>query len=265
MFALMFASDSTLALAKSFAPPIDQFRGQVILVTGAGQGLGKAISLALAQAGATVVLHGRTLSKLEAVYDEIEAAGYAEPAMLPMDFANATEPELEGMALGIRKDFGKLNAMIHCAVDCPSLRPMADQKMDDLLSNYRINVAAPIALTRACLPLLKQSGAHSPSTIVFTGESHGLEPKPFWGGFALSKGALMTLSAIWPGEMSQPSAVKFTTIIPGPIASPQRFVTHPGELARNLPTMSSVVPAYLYALTNHAHHGEIFRLTSDVI
>jgi NAD(P)-dependent dehydrogenase (short-subunit alcohol dehydrogenase family) len=236
--------------ALAFKPEQHQFAGKTYLVTGAGQGLGKALAMQLAKLGATVILHGRSVEKLEAVYDEIEQAGGAEPAMLPADFAKVSEADIEQLVIGVRKEAKQLHGLIHCAVDCPSLAPVGNQKLDDLMQNFRVNVAAPIALTRACLPLLTQTANASASraSVIFTAETHAAQPKPFWAGLAVSKGALLTLNSIWPGEFADTTPLNMLTITPGPIASPQRLVTHPGELKRKLPVIESVVPAYLYVL-----------------
>jgi NAD(P)-dependent dehydrogenase (short-subunit alcohol dehydrogenase family) len=190
----LFATTEQIAKAQQFEPAADAFRDRTYLVTGAGQGLGKALAKRLASLGATVLLHGRVQAKLEAVYDEIVDAGNPEPAMLPMDFATASEQEIESLVIGIRKEITQLHGLIHCAVDCPSLTPVVNQKMDDLLRNYRVNVAAPIAMTRACLPLLTQTVSAQKTNkakVIFTGETHGVEAKPFWASLALSKGALV--------------------------------------------------------------------------
>jgi NAD(P)-dependent dehydrogenase (short-subunit alcohol dehydrogenase family) len=244
--------NALIDLALAFEPQPNQFAGKTYFITGAGQGLGKALALQLAKLGATLILHGRSIEKLEAVYDQIEQAGGAEPAMLPADFAKVSEADIEQLVIGVRKEAKQLHGLVHCAVDCPSLAPVGNQKLDDLMQNYRVNVAAPIALTRACLPLLTQTGTTSSSraTVIFTTETHAAQPKPFWAGLALSKGALLTLNSIWPGEFAETTPLDMLTITPGPIASPQRLVTHPGELKRNLPAIDSVIPAFLYVLAN---------------
>lgn len=75
---------------RKFTPTPDCLKDKIILVTGAGDGIGKVAALTYAKCGATVLLLGKTQSKLEAVYDEIEAQGLATPAILPMDLGKAT-------------------------------------------------------------------------------------------------------------------------------------------------------------------------------
>src|SRR3990170_7605791 len=86
-----------------------------ILVTGAGDGIGRAVALALAEHGASVILLGRTTSKLEQVYDEIESRGWPQAAFLPLDLAQATVAHYEQVALIIEKEFGHLDGLLHNA------------------------------------------------------------------------------------------------------------------------------------------------------
>ncbi len=223
----------------------DLLAGRVILVTGAGQGLGRAVALAAAACGATVALLGRKPEKLAATYDAILAAGGAEPAMVPLDLAAAGTAELEGLAQLIRKDLKRLDGIVHCAAHFLPLKPMADQTLEQWLAFWRLNVAAPFALTRACLPLL---AAAPDSSVVFVGETHGAAPKAFWGGFAVSKSALSPMAAIWADELERAGKPRMNVLIPGPIATPQRMQSHPGEDRRIVRSAESAAQSILWLL-----------------
>ncbi len=216
------------SLPANYQPRADLLKGRVALVTGAGQGLGRVAALAFAQHGASVILHGRHVPRLEAAYDEIVAAGYPEPAILPLDYFKATQAELDAYAQSIHSTFGRLDVIFHGASHFVSCMPLALHDLDMWLKHSRVNLAVPAALTKACLPLLKRAPDGS---VIFLTETHAIEPKAFWGAFSATKGALHNLIAIWDDEMDGPTKVRFNLCLPGPVASPMRSKSHPGEIA----------------------------------
>jgi len=232
-------------IPNDYSPPKDLLADRVILVTGAGQGLGKAVALACAQHGATVALLGRRQEKLEATYDAITEAGGPDPAMIPLDLETAGTPEFEALVQLIRKDLRRLDGIAHCAVHFVPLGPLANQTLETWNRLLRVNLAAPFAITRACLPLL--NAAPDPS-VVFTGETHGANPKAYWGGFAVSKAGLSTLAAVWADELEQAGKPRMNVLIPGPIATPQRRKSHPGEDPASLRSAQDASRAFLWLL-----------------
>ena len=230
-------------LPIDYASPIDLLKDKVALVTGAGQGLGKIAALAFAEHGASVILHGRNIPKLEAVYDAIVAAGFPQPAILPMDYLKTTQSELDEFAQSIQSTFGQLDIIFHAASHFVSCMPLASHDLDMWQKHTRINIAVPAALTKSCMPLLERA---VDASVIFLTESHAVEPKAYWGAFATSKSALATLTAIWADEMAGRTKVRLNLCLPGPVASPMRSKSHPGELESELRTTESLARYFLY-------------------
>lgn len=233
-------------LSATWKPDADLLRERAILVTGAGRGLGRAVALACAEHGATVALLGRNAKSLAATYDAITAAGGADPAAIPLDLAAAGDREFDTLAAMLRRDLGRLDAIVHCAAHFTPLGPLRDQSLEQWMTHLRVNLAAPFALTRACLPLLTEA---PDGATVFTAETHAFSPAAYWGAFAVSKAGLATLAAIWSDECAQAGKPRFHVVVPGPVATPQRMQSHPGEAHSSLPTAEALAPAYLRLLS----------------
>lgn len=247
---------------KNYQAPQDLLQGRVILVTGAGQGIGKTAALSFAAHGATVILHGRSVKKLEAVYDEIEAAGYPQAAIFPLDLNKAEDKNFAAMAAGIGDQLGQLDGILHNAARIDRPQQLEDQTLEQWQALLRINLAAPFALTRACLPLLKVS---PDASILMTSETHGHTPTAFWGGFAVAKSGIETLVKIWSQELEIYPTLRINTVIPGPVQSPQRLRTYPGERKESLPAPESLMPLYLYLMgpDSKGTSGQTFLANQD--
>lgn len=217
--------------------------GRVLLVTGASQGMGRAAAARFAALGATVVLLGRSRRALEAAYDESVQAGGPEPAAISLDLLTAGEVELDNLARQIAAEFGRLDGILHCASYLYALSPLVDQTIDEWMNQYRINTVAPFALTRACLPLLR---AAEDAAVLFVGETHGLHPGPFWGGFGASKAALGYLSQVAANEWDVYPGLRVNLLVPGPVHSPMRIRTHPGEDRSERGELVDLLPHLVY-------------------
>lgn len=238
--------------------PGKQFDGRVILVAGASGGLGRAAALELAQAGSQVVLHGRNEAKLTALYDEIIACGAPEPAYMTLDFDAAGDREFEALAYAIGNEFKRLDGLLFCAGHLETLSPLEQQTGAQFERTLKMNLQSAFGLTRACLPLLKKS---SDAAIVMLSESHGHKPSAYWGAFAIAKAGVEAMVRIWSEELEIYPQLRINALIPGPVDSPLRARTHPGELKAELPQPAEVAREIVHWLgpASRGRSGELIE------
>lgn len=251
----------------SFCPPDYQpsselLSGRIILVTGAGQGIGRATAIDLARHGATVILLGRTISKLESTYDAITTAGGPMPAIFPVDLAAATDGDFEALAQAIVWQLGRLDGILHAATEFRALSPLNMQDLADWSAHLRVNLMAPAAINRACEGLLCRS---PDAPVILLGETHGHAPRAFWGSFAVSKAGLEAYLRIQAEEWSEAGQPRINLVIPGPLQSPLRARTHPGESKANLPSVDTFSRAltWLMGQDGQACRGRILSWSED--
>lgn len=235
----------TMSNLTKYQAPKDLLKDRVILITGAGQGMGRAAALTYAAHGATVILHGRKVEKLESVYDEIEALGGAQAAIFPLDLEKATDQDFAELTQSIKLHLGRLDGILHNAAMVFGLTPLANQTLEQWLTMLRVNLAAPFSLTRACLPLLKMA---PDASVIMTSDIHGHVPVAYWGCFAVAKAGVEALVKIQAQEWEILPSLRINTLIPGPAHTPQRTKTHPGEAKHSLPQPQDLMARYLYLI-----------------
>lgn len=211
----------------------DALAGRVILITGAGDGLGRATALEAARLGATVILLGRTIKKLEASYDAIVALGATEPGIVPMNLNGATWNDHEALAETLQKEFGRLDGLVHCAAHFTGFMRLAEIPPKDWLDGVQTNLTAAYVLTRSCLPLLEKS---ADASIVFVTDAAGRAPKPYHGVYGITKAAVeamcSTFALDYEGTHRQ---LRFNSFNPGPMRTAIRVRGYSGESGRDHP------------------------------
>jgi NAD(P)-dependent dehydrogenase (short-subunit alcohol dehydrogenase family) len=225
---------------------------RIVLVTGAAEGLGRALALGAAAQGATLVLSDRNQSDLEPVYDAIASAGGPEPALLPLDLEAADAQVFGSAADLVGECFGRLDGLVHCAAFAPYLSRIDDYDASEWDRVLRINLTAPFLLTQACLPLLRAS---NDAAIVFTSDRVGRAGRAYWGAFAAAKFGIEGLAQVLADELRGSSPIRVSCIDPGILRTGLRARLYPGEDPRTLPAPETAVPRYLGLLARQGAAG----------
>lgn len=228
---------------QGYSPPKDLLKERVILVTGAGDGIGRAVSSCLAEHGATVVLLGKTIKKLEASYDAIMHAGGPLPGIYPMDLMGATYKDYEDLVDVIDKEYGRLDGLLNNAGILGERAPIEHHEIHIWQQVMQVNLTAAFALTRACLEILYK--AHDAS-VVFTGDSVGRKPRAYWGAYAVSKAGIEALSSILADETEFRGNLRINSIDPGSVRTELRRRAYPAEDRSRLTTPEQLASTYLY-------------------
>lgn len=232
-------------LPTGWTPTPALLENRVILVTGAGDGIGRAAAKAFAAHGATIILLGKTEGKLEQVYDEILEAGHPEPMIVTLDLQYLQADAAENLANQIRDTFGRLDGLLHNAALLGSLTTVQDYSPERWQQVMQVNLHAAFLLSRELLPLMKQS---PDASIVFTTSSVGRQGRAFWGAYAVSKFGVEGLAQTLADELEGVSMVRVNAINPGGTRTRMRAAAYPGENPDTRPTADELMPLWLYLM-----------------
>ncbi len=232
---------------ENFTPDSHCLKNKIILVTGAGDGIGKVAAKTFAAQGATVILVGRTLQKLEMVYDEIEAAGFPQAAIYPIDFQIAHEQSFIDMCNALSNEFEHLDGILHNAADLGQRTPIANYAPDVWTRIMQVNVTAPFLLTQALMPLLERA---KNASILFTGSSVGYQGRAYWGAYAASKAAAENLMQTLADELEDTTRIRSNSINPGATRTKMRAGAYPAEDPTSIKKPEDLMRDYLYLMSD---------------
>ncbi len=224
-------------------PAANLLSGRIILLTGAANGIGRAVADAMASHGSTVVMLDKDVKGLELAYDEIVAAGYTEPALYPMDLQGATPDDYTQLAKTLEQEFGRLDGLVHNAAWLGALVPFANYDNEMWLESIQVNLHAPYLLTTACLGLLNASDNAS---VLFVSDETGRKGKAYWGAYAVAKAGLENLMQILADELESNTSIRVNSLDTGPVLTSMYRIAYPGTNSSELNMPANVVNPFLY-------------------
>ena len=234
-----------MQIPDDWQPRKDLLKERIILVTGAGNGIGAAVAKSYAQYGATVILLDKVIRNLEQVYDTIESVSGVKPAIYPMNLEGASEKDYLDLAATIEKEFGQLDGLLHNAAMLGALIPIAHFESELWYKILQVNLNAPFLMTRSCLKLLQQS---NDASVLFSSDSAGRQGKAYWGAYGISKAASENFMQVLADEMEANTSIRVNSFDPGPVATAFRSLAYPGENPERITRPEDVVAPYLYLM-----------------
>ena len=236
---------------------MNSLNGRIILITGASDGIGQVTAVHAASRGATVILLGRTTTKLEAVYDEIVDAGYPEPGIVPMNLEKAGVDDVNELLDVLDRNYGRLDGLLHNASILGERVPIEQYSPAKWQSVIQVNLNAVFLLTRILMPLLQRS---EDGRLIFTSSGVGTVPRAYWGAYSVSKYAIEGLAKILADELEQTSKIRVSIVNPGATRTRMRAEAYPTENPDELKTPTDLMPLYTYLLgpESREEHGRLF-------
>jgi NAD(P)-dependent dehydrogenase (short-subunit alcohol dehydrogenase family) len=235
---------------RQYAPPPGLLRGRVIAITGAGDGIGRELSLSAARLGAELVLIGRNVKRLEAVHAEIAAlttpdGPVAEACIAPLDLEKSLAPDYDRLAAALQQRYARLDGLVHNAAILGTLAPIEHADMLNWVRVLHVNLTAAFALTKVLLPALRAS---ADASVIFTSSSVGRRGRANWGAYAVSKFGVEGLSQVLSDELAGNSAVRVNAVNPGPTRTRMRRQAYPGEDPAQPIEPAAILGPYLWLL-----------------
>jgi NAD(P)-dependent dehydrogenase (short-subunit alcohol dehydrogenase family) len=236
---------------NTYNPPADLLQDQIILITGAANGIGAAASKSFAQHGASVVLLDKNVTNLESVYDDIAATGAPQPALYPMDLQGATPHHYAELTDTLRQEFGHLNGLLHCAALLGNRMPITQYDAQLWVDTIQVNLNARFLLTQACLPLLREA---PDASVVFATSEVGRQGRAYWGAYGAADAGVENLMQTLADELEANTHIRVNSIDPGAVRTVQRARAFPGEDPNSLPEPAAIMPALLYLFGADSRH-----------
>ncbi|MCJ8313207.1 MAG: YciK family oxidoreductase [Saccharospirillaceae bacterium] len=245
---------------STFSKSSDALKDQVILITGASDGIGKQLSIDFAKRGATIIMLGRTQKKLEAIYDLIVKEGGAEPLILPIDLIKLDDTQALTIFNAVGEQFGKLNSIIHCAAVLGQQTPISNIHQSSWQQVMQTNVEAAFILTKNAMRLLNNT---TDSSVIFNTSSVGNQGRAYWGAYSVSKFAVEGLAQVLNDELNTTSTTQVFCVNPGATRTGIRAQAYPSENPALIKTSDTLSAIYGLLINNKQRGYDNIRFNAD--
>lgn len=225
---------------NEYSPHKDLLKDKFIVVTGATDGIGKAISIACAMHGAKLLLLARNESKQNALLEELSKLSKLSHQSYTMDFGIAGEADYIKLAEFIATQDTPIDSLVLNAGHIDALQGLRNYQLDTWLRTITINQHAPFLLTRCCIPSLELS---TDPSIVFS--THDCT-KAYWGAYGIAKSAQLGMLKILADELDGDKPIRVNGVDPSPVRTKLRTTNYPGINPQSFASPDEVIAPYLY-------------------
>jgi len=234
---------------KKYISKENSLKGKVILVTGAGTGIGQAAAIAFAEKGASIILLGSKLEHLETTYSAFKDKSLDLPLLHVLDFESATENDFQSINSVLLEGYGKLDGLLNNASILGSKKPIEYYSFEQWEKVFKVNLHSSFLLTKSLFPALKESKQGS---IVFTSSGVGKVGRAYWGAYSVSKFATEGLMQVLADEVENTVKIRVNSIDPGKVRTKMREEAYPAEDPLSLPEPHEIMNAYLYLMSEES-------------
>lgn len=234
-------------IPPGWRPTRDELKQKTILITGASDGIGKAVALACASFGAEVLLSGRNEAALERVYDDIVNAGGRTPGLIPLDLRTTQNQPYAELAETLLGEGLAIDGLVHNAGVLGERRALSQTSPESWQEVLQVNITATFLLTRALMPLLERAPLAS---VVLTSSGVGRRGKAYWGAYAVSKFATEGYMQVLADELGSTSRIRVNSLNPGAVNTKMRRAAYPGEPPDSNPLPEALTDHWIYLLSD---------------
>ena len=231
--------------SSPYRPHSQLLVNRTVLVTGAGDGIGRVAAITYAEYGADLILLGRTRQKLDHVHDEIAEKTGRKALIVPIDLAQFTVHSAVELKQGLEREYPRLDGILHNASILGPKKSIEHFPYDDWMRVFQVNVHSAYLITQALFPLLRKA---PDASIVFTSSGVGRRGIASWGAYSLSKFATEGLTQVLADELDEASNIRVNSLNPGATRTAMRAEAFPHEDPETLPTPEDHMSLYLYLM-----------------